>query len=120
MVPGQLDYPPGTARVRGQAGLAFFGFCHEILAMGTQWQVMLPTVGSVTSAVSGPGLGWALAVFLCIALPTWPGVTGSRGLLSRLLGTWCESMEAGTQCWGKAVLLLALPAGVSSPQSTEH
>lgn len=79
MVPGQLDYPPGTARVRGQAGLAFFGFCHEILAMGTQWQVMLPTVGSVTSAVSGPGLGWALAAFLCRALPTWPGVTGSRG-----------------------------------------
>lgn len=120
MVPGQLDYPPGTARVRGQAGLAFFGFCHEILAMGTQWQVMLPTVGSVTSAVSGPGLAGLLLP--SYAEPCPPGLEsrGAGGLLSRLLGTWCESMEAGTQCWGKAVLLLALPAGVSSPQSTEH
>lgn len=56
MVPGQLDCLPGAVRVNGAGDLDFSGFCLEILAVGPQRQ-MSSTVSSVTSAVSGPGVG---------------------------------------------------------------
>lgn len=121
LVPGQLDSPPGTARVRGQASLDFSDFCHEILAVGPVTVSFL--VSSVTSATSGPGVGSVLAVLLsCKALSTGPGVTGLGGAPALLLasswswwlGAQCGSTEAGTRGWGRAVPLLDLLAGVSA------
>lgn len=111
LVPGQLDSPPGTARVRGQASLDFSDFCQETLAVGPVTVSFM--VSSVTSATSGPGVGSVLAVLLsCKALPIGPGATGLDGAPALLLASsW--SWWLGARCgWNSG-----LGQGCPSPRS---